>query len=241
MNYGPLIFLGVFFTVAASWLGVVLGPHLQFGNDGPATTEDTGITYPYARPGQAHQGAEVYRANGCFYCHTRQVRSKEYGSDLERHWGKRRTVARDFLWDQPLMLGTLRLGPDLANIGARETNTHALLLRLYNPRSVMPNSTMPRYPYLFEKRPIKPGQEASPDAVFVDQSSSDRNIEIVPKPEAYQLVAYLQSQKAEAVILEVLPPLPPGGATNVVSPGGTNAAIATPATNAPATNAPSAK
>ena len=31
MNYGPLLFLGVFFTMVTSWFGVVLVPHLQLG------------------------------------------------------------------------------------------------------------------------------------------------------------------------------------------------------------------
>ena len=35
------------------------------------------------RPGQARQGAEVYRANGCAECHTQQVRPKGLGADLD--------------------------------------------------------------------------------------------------------------------------------------------------------------
>src|SRR6266704_2384541 len=74
MNYGPLIFLAAFFALASSWFGLVLTPQLQVGRLQQTNSVSTGAAYPLARPGLARQGLEVYRANGCAYCHSQQVR-----------------------------------------------------------------------------------------------------------------------------------------------------------------------
>ena len=82
MKHGPLIFLGVFFTLATSWCGLIFAPQLQLGSQQPVKIEATGQLYPSARPGLAQQGAEVYRANGCVYCHSQQVRQSDSEFDL---------------------------------------------------------------------------------------------------------------------------------------------------------------
>ena len=63
MNYGPLLFLGAFFALAGSWFGFVLTPQFQLGQLQQTNTVPAGVPYPVARPGLAHQGLEVYRAN----------------------------------------------------------------------------------------------------------------------------------------------------------------------------------
>ncbi len=82
MKHGPLIFLGVFFTLATSWCGLIFAPQLQLGSQEPVKIEETGQLYPSARPGLAQQGAEVYRANGCVYCHSQQVRQSDSEFDV---------------------------------------------------------------------------------------------------------------------------------------------------------------
>ncbi len=82
MKHGPLIFLGVFFTLATSWCGLIFAPQLQLGSQQPVKIEATGQLYPSARPGLAQQGAEVYRANGCVHCHSQQVRQGDSEFDL---------------------------------------------------------------------------------------------------------------------------------------------------------------
>src|SRR5262245_24228331 len=102
---------------------MVVSPVIQLGNQQPATVEGTASPYPTPRAGQGQQGREVYRANGCNYCHTQQVRAvaeikggklaRYAGSDLHRGWGVRPSVAEDFLLDNPVMLGGQRIGQDL--------------------------------------------------------------------------------------------------------------------------------
>src|SRR5512140_266033 len=73
MNHGPLLFLAAFFALASSWCGFVLAPQLQVGQLQQTNTLSGGATYPFARPGLAQQGLQVYRANGCATCHSQQV------------------------------------------------------------------------------------------------------------------------------------------------------------------------
>jgi hypothetical protein len=65
------------------------------------------------------RGARVYAANGCIYCHSQQVRAYYAADDIERKWGNRRSAPRDYIFEQPVFLGKMRIGQDIANIGAR--------------------------------------------------------------------------------------------------------------------------
>src|SRR5205823_1087745 len=75
--------------------------------------------YPAPQSGLAARGRKVYVANGCVYCHSQQVRPDYAASDIERKWGERRSAPRDYLFERPVLLGKMRMGPDLANIGKR--------------------------------------------------------------------------------------------------------------------------
>jgi cytochrome c oxidase cbb3-type subunit 2 len=118
------------------------------------------------------------------------------GPDIARGWGMRQSVAEDYLYDQPVQLGSLRAGPDLANIGVR-ADANWQLLHLYAPKSVVKGSTMPPFRYLFEVHKI--GHEPSPDALKLPpEFAPPAGYEVVPKPEARELAAYLLSLRATA-------------------------------------------
>jgi len=114
------LFLGIFGIFAFSWFGMTVVPNLQIGSLNPQMDEDGGDVYPAPPSGMALRGAQVYAANGCVYCHTQQVRPDYGGSDLERKWGQRRSAPRDYIFEPIVMLGKMRTGPDLANVGHRE-------------------------------------------------------------------------------------------------------------------------
>ncbi len=201
MNYGPLLFLGIFLTLASSWCGLVLIPQLQFGNKQAVKIEETGEMYPPNRPGAAELGEAVYKANGCIYCHSQQVRREGYGADILRNWGKRQTVAQDYIRERTVMLGTMRTGPDLSNIGLRQTSPSWHFMHLYDPQTTSPGSVMPPFRFLFEKRKI--GRRPSPEALALTGAFAVQpGYEVVPKPEAKELVAYLLSLKASAPLPE---------------------------------------
>jgi cytochrome c oxidase cbb3-type subunit 2 len=209
MNSGPLLFLGVLFTLASSFWGLLLVPQLQLGRQEQVSIKPSGEMYPPTRGGQAAQGAAVYRAQGCAECHTQQVRPKGEGVDYERGWGRRRSVAQDYIGDYPILLGQQRVGPDLANIGLRSTDVTTHLKHLYNPQLTAPGSMMPPYAFLFEKHKLAPGQQPSPNALPADTSPGD---EIMPRPEAQALVAYLLSLRADVPLFEAPFPVLPTNA-----------------------------
>jgi cbb3-type cytochrome oxidase cytochrome c subunit len=113
------LFLGIFGTFAFSWTGLILIPNFQIGHLDPQMEEDGTDVYPAPRSGMAERGRQIYAANGCNYCHTQQVRADYAGSDLDRKWGVRRSAPRDYIFDRPVLLGKMRMGPDLANVGHR--------------------------------------------------------------------------------------------------------------------------
>jgi cbb3-type cytochrome oxidase cytochrome c subunit len=113
------LFLGIFGTFAFSWTGLIFVPNLQIGHLDPQMEEDGTDVYPAPRSGMAERGRQIYVANGCNYCHTQQVRADYAGSDLDRKWGERRSAPRDYIFDRPVLLGKMRMGPDLANVGHR--------------------------------------------------------------------------------------------------------------------------
>jgi cytochrome c oxidase cbb3-type subunit II len=223
MNSGPLLFLGLFVTMAISWLSFVMAPQLQIGGMQPTTNivvNGTGVVYPNPQPGTAHQGAEVYRAEDCAACHTQQVLPRDLGSDIIRGWGIRRSTGYDYLFDQPVMLGSVRVGPDLANVG-RRVSADKVLLRLYDPRAVVAGSTMPSYRFLFDNRRIQGAP--SPDALQVTGDKAPApGFEIVPRPEARALVAYIMSLHQNDYLFEAPPPFVPGAKTNAPAPTPTN-------------------
>ena len=124
------------------------------------------------------------------------------GSDISRGWGIRRSVAADFLYDCPVQLGTLRVGPDLADIGTRLADANTQLIHLYAPKAVTTNSTMPSFKFLFDVRK-EVNATPSPDALNLPAAFAPAaGFEVVPKPEAKQLVAYLLSLHANVPLYE---------------------------------------
>jgi cbb3-type cytochrome oxidase cytochrome c subunit len=113
------LFLGIFGTFAFSWAGLILIPNYQIGHLDPQMDEDGNDPYPAPKSGMAERGRRIYAANGCVYCHSQQVRADYAASDIDRKWGERRSAPRDYLFERPVMLGKMRLGPDLSNIGKR--------------------------------------------------------------------------------------------------------------------------
>ncbi len=162
MNYGPFLFLGAFLTFAFAWVGLVFAPNQQLKDLQPTQVVGTSVTNPRPYSGVESDGREVYKTEGCVYCHSQQVRGGQYNNDVERGWGMRRSHPQDYLFDRPLLLGTSRTGPDLVNIGARQPSADWHLKHLYDPQLISPGSIMAPFRHLFEYRKIvgQPSSEA---------------------------------------------------------------------------------
>jgi len=110
---------GIFLAVALPFGALVISSQVQLGSLGRAPAEEGGPLFPSREPGLAIQGRTVYVSLGCVSCHTQQVRPAGQGSDIARGYGARPSVARDYAQQGQVLLGDRRLGPDLANYGAR--------------------------------------------------------------------------------------------------------------------------
>jgi len=147
-------------------------------------------------------GRQSYIANGCLYCHSQQPRDVAQAPDASRGWG-RASVAGDYAYDTPHLLGTMRTGPDLLNIGARQPSRDWHLGHLYAPRAYTPGSIMPAYPYLFE---VRQGQALEGDVVVnLPPAFAKPGQVVVAKPEALALVEYLLALDRTAPALKPLP------------------------------------
>lgn len=147
---------------------------------------------------QEQRGRDLYVQNGCVYCHSQQTRDVNFGPDAMRGWG-RYAVPSDYIGDNPHLLGTMRTGPDLHNIGTRQPSEDWHLVHLYQPRSVLPNSVMPAYPFLFnELRGAHPGSRVVP----VPEGYKPEGAQIVASEDALALVAYLKTLKHDSPLEE---------------------------------------
>lgn len=133
---------GALVSLAVATAALVVLPYLQVRDIQPPE----GLK-PYTSA--ELRGRDSYVANGCVYCHSQQPRDKGFAPDAERGWG-RATVPADYVYDTPHLLGSMRTGPDLMNIGVRQPSQDWHLGHLYQPRAYVPGSIMPPYPYMFE-------------------------------------------------------------------------------------------
>lgn len=170
----------VMLSIATSALVVL--PYLLVGD----TKAAAGLK-PYTSAQQ--RGRDQYISHGCVYCHSQQPRAKEFAPDAQRGWG-RPSVAGDYAYDSPHLLGTMRTGPDLMNIGVRQPSEQWHLGHLFQPRAYVPGSIMPGYPYLFE---FKPAAETGDVLVSLPPGYAPAGLQVVARQEALDLVAYLKS------------------------------------------------
>ena len=208
MKNGALFFLGVFGAIALSWGGVVLASSHQISKIQPYYDTLESQFYPYKQAGIAAEGEQVYKSMGCAACHTQEVRRPGLGYDDLRGWGKRQSVARDYIYESTPPLGELRRGPDLTNFGPRAVKlgldeTH-LLTQLY-----LGSAGMPPYRFLFERQKVigEPLSSALP-------INAGPGYQIIPSYHAKALVAYLLSLKQDYVYPEAQPLEPAKEGTN---------------------------
>jgi cytochrome c oxidase cbb3-type subunit II len=116
---------------------------------------------------------------------------KGYGADIRRGWGTRRSVPRDYLHDRPHQLGTMRTGPDLASIGARQPSVDWHALHLYDPQITSAGSVMPGFPYLFTE--VKAGENPPAGAVKLPANYRKTGLShVVPTDRGAALITYLK-------------------------------------------------
>jgi cytochrome c oxidase cbb3-type subunit 2 len=88
-------------------------------------------------------GRNIYIREGCYTCHSQQVRPFRDETERYGHY----SLAAESMYDHPFQWGSKRTGPDLARVGGKYSNEWQVA-HLIDPRSVVPESVMPAYPFL---------------------------------------------------------------------------------------------
>lgn len=137
-------------------------------------------------------GRDIYVREGCYNCHSQMIRP--FRAETERYGPY--SVAGEFVYDRPFQWGSKRTGPDLARVGGRYSDDWHRL-HLDDPRSVVPESNMPRYAFL--QRPIAGGDVAQRMRVlkmlghpYSEEEITNSPAAVAGKTEMDALIAYLQ-------------------------------------------------
>jgi cytochrome c oxidase cbb3-type subunit 2 len=130
--------LGVLIAIVISIGGLVEIVPLYFQQ---AVTQPAPGIKPYEALRLA--GRDVYIREGCYVCHSQMIRP--FRSETERYGPY--SLPGESVYDHPFQFGSKRTGPDLARVGGRYTDDWHRV-HLLNPRDVVPESNMPRFPWL---------------------------------------------------------------------------------------------
>jgi cytochrome c oxidase cbb3-type subunit 2 len=138
-------------------------------------------------------GRDVYIREGCYNCHSQMVRP--FRAEVERYGHY--SVAGEFVYDHPFQWGSKRTGPDLHRVGGRYSDEWHRL-HLLDPRSVVPESNMPAYPWLARNAANAEDVEAKMRALrwvgvpYRDEEIAKAKGELKDRTEMDALIAYLQ-------------------------------------------------
>ncbi|BBO22199.1 MAG: peptidase S41 [Bacteroidota bacterium] len=92
-------------------------------------------------------GRDIYVREGCYLCHSQMIRALRF--ETQRYG--RFSTAEESIYDRPFQWGSKRTGPDLARVGGKYSDDWQRL-HLMDPRTVVPQSNMPGYPWLATAR-----------------------------------------------------------------------------------------
>lgn len=88
-------------------------------------------------------GRNIYIREGCYGCHSQMIRSTRDEVERYGHY----SLAAESMYDHPFQWGSTRTGPDLARVGEKYSDEWHKE-HLMDPRSIVPESVMPGYPFL---------------------------------------------------------------------------------------------
>ncbi len=156
----------------------------------PEYTELQGVR-PYTALELA--GRDIYQREGCYLCHSQMIRPFRDEKDRYGHY----SLAVESKYDHPFQWGSKRTGPDLARVGGKYSDAWHYQ-HLIAPRSVVPESVMPNYPWLAKAKVDSSGIERRLKAMkvlgvpYTDEDIKGAKAAVEGKTELQALVAYLQ-------------------------------------------------
>jgi len=138
-------------------------------------------------------GRDIYQREGCYTCHSQMVRPFRDEKERYGHY----SLAAESMFDHPFQWGSKRTGPDLARLGGKYSDEWNRA-HLRAPRSVVPESVMPNYPWLDDAQVDGATMQAHMSGMkTIGVPYSDADIDAAPKlvegkTEMDAMVAYLQ-------------------------------------------------
>lgn len=144
----------------------------------------------------ALEGRDVYVREGCYNCHSQMVRPLPAETERYGHY----SLAGETVYDHPFQFGSKRTGPDLARVGGRYTDEWHRI-HLINPRDVVPESNMPGFPWLAERKLDPKLTQTKMQALrklgvpYTDQQISQAGAAVSDRTEMDALIAYMQGLK----------------------------------------------
>lgn len=196
-----VVLMSVFTVIAISFGALVEITPLMFQKD---TTEP--VKDMRALTALEMEGRDIYIREGCNNCHSQMIRP--FRAEVERYGHY--SVAGESVWEHPFLWGSKRTGPDLARVGQRYSDDWHYA-HLMDPRSVVPQSNMPSFPWLDEN--VLTGEHTAKkfevfNTLTKGKTHKDENGEYIPlysaediagakaavegKTEMDALIAYLQ-------------------------------------------------
>jgi cytochrome c oxidase cbb3-type subunit 2 len=180
--------MGVLIAIVVSFAGLVEIVPLMFQTS-------VVVAHPNLKPYTALQqaGRDIYIAEGCYNCHSQQIRPFAAETMRYGHYSQ----ANESVYDRPFQWGSKRTGPDLHRVGGKYPDEwHEY--HLIDPRSVVPESNMPGYPWLAEEMvDAQQTQDGLKVLKFLGHPYTDEQIEnaqkeVQSKTKMEALIAYLQ-------------------------------------------------
>ena len=152
--------------------------------------------HPNLKPYTALQlaGRDIYIAEGCYNCHSQQIRPFVDETLRYGHYSQ----ANEFVYDHPFQWGSKRTGPDLHRVGGKYSDEwHEY--HLIDPRSVVPESNMPGFPWLADDL-VDAKQTSDGMAVqakwfgipYTEEQLKNAETDVEGKTKMEALISYLQ-------------------------------------------------
>lgn len=138
-------------------------------------------------------GRDVYIREGCYLCHSQMIRPFRDEKERYGHY----SLASESIYDHPHQWGSKRTGPDLARLGGKYSDEWHIK-HLIDPRSVVPESVMPNYPWLQKRNLDSAGITSRMQAMktlgvpYSDADIAATAAQVEGKTEMDAMVAYMQ-------------------------------------------------
>jgi cytochrome c oxidase cbb3-type subunit II len=101
------------------------------------------------------KGEDIYRVEGCWYCHTDQTRTLVQDTVLNgsSDFPAPPSSASEYIFQRVTFPGTRRIGPDLSRVGVKRPHRDWHISHFWSPKTESLGSIMPSFKHFFDNDP----------------------------------------------------------------------------------------